>query len=287
MNNLEVVRARPPDKYILAVSKVAHILPQIKARTPSATVDVGGGMVVGVQLTLPPGVERLQSYDMAVCAAVQSLYAEDNEMFTIPSVCRAMCGSLDATNLSDKIKQEVTASIRRLMSTHLTIDATTQKDKYRLDRAVYADKMLHLQMVTARNDCGQECVHYRFVTPPVLYAYSMAVRHLYAFKAEAVRAPTINNTHAAIVMRYCLLRRVAIINRDGGNGKIAYDTLLEEAGCADVCKDSKTAKSRCRARIKRILEHLVAQGEIGRYQEYKLHRKFAGVRIAATSQMCT
>lgn len=286
MNNLELVRARPPDKYILAVSKVVHILPRIKAGTPSAIVDVGGGMAVSVQLTLPPGVEYVTTYDMAVYAAVQSLHAEENEMITISMICRAMCGNLDASNLGDKIKQEVTASIHRLMATHITIDATAQKDKYQLDRAVYADRLLNLRMVTARNDCGQACVHYRFVTAPVLYAYSMAVKHIYAFAAETVRAPTISNTHAAIVMRYCLLRRVAIINRDGGDGKIAYDTLLKEAGCADACKDSKTTRSRCRRLIRRVLEHLVAQGEIGRYQEYKLHRKFAGVRIIAT-KWCT
>lgn len=286
MNNLTFVRARPPDKYILDVSKVVHILPRIKAGTPSAVVDVGGGMAVSVQLTLPPGVECVTIYDMAVYAAVQSLYAEENEMITIPMVCRAMCGNLNATNLSDKIKQEVTLSISRLMATHITIDAASQKEKYRLDKVVYADRLLNLQMVTARNDCGQECLHYRFVTTPALYAYSMAVKHIYAFENETVRAPTISNTRAAIVMRYCLLRRVAIINRNGGNGKIAYDTLLEEAGCSDSCKGSKTTKSRCRMRIKRILEHLVAQGEIGSYQEYKLHHKFAGVRVFATKR-CT
>lgn len=243
-------------------------------------------MAVSVQLTLPPGVECVTSYDMAVYAAVQSLYAEDNEMITIPMVCRAMCGNLNATNLSNKIKQEVTASVHRLMATRITIDATAQKDKYRLDQVVYADKLLNLRMVTARNDCGQECMHYRFVTTPVLYAYSMAVKHIYAFATETVRAPTVSNTHAAIVMRYCLLRRVAIINRDGGSGKIAYETLLKEAGCADACKDSKTTRSRCRRLIRRVLEHLVTQGEIGHYQEYKLHHKFAGVRILAT-KWCT
>lgn len=286
MNNLELVRARPPDKYILGVCKVVHILPRIKAGTPSAVVDVGGGMVAEVRLTLPPGVECVTIYDMAVYAAVQSLYAEGNAMITIPAVCRAMCGNLDATNLSDKIKQEVSASIHRLMATHITIDATAQKDKYQLDKAVYADRLLNLRMVTARNDCGQACLHYRFMSEPILYAYSMAVKHIYAFVTETVRAPTISNTHAVIVMRYCLLRRVAIINRDGRNGKISYDTLFKEAGCADACKDSNTTRNRCRGRIKRILEHLVAQGEIGRYQEYKLHHKFAGVRIFATKP-CT
>lgn len=281
MNNYKLIRARPPDKYILGVSKVVHILPRIKTGTPSAVVDVGGGMVVGVQLTLPPGVDRLQSYDMAVYAAVQSLYAEENEMITIPMVCRAMCGNLDATNLSDKIKQEVTVSIHRLMATHIAIDATAQKDKYQLDSAVYADWLLNLRMVTARNDCGQECLHFRFVAPPVLYAYSLAIKHLYTYPIHAVDTVGVNNTREAIVMRYCLLRRVAIINRNGGDGKIAYDTLLKEAGCADVCKGSKTTKSRCRRLIRRVLEHLVAQGEIGRYQEYKLHRKFAGVCITA------
>lgn len=284
MNNLELFRARPPTSYILGVSKVVHVLPRIKAGTSSVEVDVGGGMVVKVQLTPPPGVHQLQPYEMAVYAAVQSLYAEGNEMITVSMVCRAMCGNLGATNLSDKIKREVAASINRLMATQITIDAESQKDKYQLDRTVYADRLLNLQMVTARNDCGQVCVHYRFASPPVLYEYSLAVKHLYVFKPDTMRSPTISNTHAAIVMRYCLLRRVAIINRNGGNGKIAYDTLLEEAGCADSCKGSKTTKSRCRMRIKRILEHLVAQGEIGHYQEYKLHRKFAGVRITAAKR---
>lgn len=276
---MDLIRARPPNTYVMCVSKVAHALTRFTTERTSLDIKAGRGMRIAVRVDLPPGVKQLNPYEMAVYAAVQSLYAVGNEAFTISMVCRAMCGNLSATNLSDKIKYEVSEAIRTLMATNIRIDATAQEDKYQLKRTVYDDTLLHLEPIMARNDCGQPCLHYKFVKPPILHEYSMAIKHIYAYPMEAVDTQTVNNTHDAIVMRYCLLRRVSIILRSGRNDKIAYDTLWEEAGCADACQVSKALRSKRRKQIKCVLQRLVDTQIIAGYDEYKLYRNYAGVII--------
>jgi hypothetical protein len=190
-----------------------------------------------------------------------------------------MCGNLAVTNLSDKMRNEVAASINKLMATHIRIDATAQADKCRLPKTIYEGSLLCLAPMLARNDCGQPCLHYRFVEPPVLYEYSMAIKHVHTYPMDAVHTQALNNTHEAIVMRDCLLRRIAIILRSGRNDRIVYDTLWEEAGCADTCKGSKALGSKRRKQVKCILQHLVNTKIIAGYDEYKLYRNYAGVII--------
>lgn len=280
---MDLIRARPPNTYVMCVSKVAHALTRVTAERTSLDIKAGRGMRIAVRVDLPPGVKQLNPYEMAVYAAVQSLYAVGNEAFTISMVCRAMCGNLAVTNLSDKMRNEVAASINKLMATYIRIDATAQEDKYQLKRTVYDDTLLHLKPIMARNDCGQPCLHYKFEKPPILYEYSMAIKHIYAYPMEAVDTQTVNNTHDAIVMRYCLLRRVSIIRRSGRNNKIAYDTLWEEAGCADACQVSKALRSKRRKQIKCVLQRLVDTQIIAGYDEYKLYHSYAGV-VITTSQ---
>ena len=276
---MDLIRARPPNAYVMCVSKVAHALTRFTTEHTSLDIKAGRGMRIAVRVNLPPGVKQLNPYEMAVYAAVQSLYAVGNEAFTIPMVCRAMCGNLSATNLSDKIKCEVSEAIRTLMATNIRIDAKAQADKYQMKRTVYDDTLLHLEPIMARNDCGQPCLHYRFVEPPVLYEYSMAIKHVHTYPMDAVHTQALNNTHEAIVMRYCLLRHIAIILRSGRNDRIVYDTLWEEAGCADTCKGSKALRSKRRKQVKCILQHLVNTKIIAGYDEYKLYRNYVGVII--------
>ena len=279
---MDLIRARPPNTYVMCVSKVAHALTRFTAERTSLDIKAGRGMRISVRVDLPLGVKQLNPYEMAVYAAVQSLYAVGNEAFTISMVCRAMCGNLAVTNLSDKMRNEVAASINKLMATYIRIDATAQADKCRLPKTIYAGSLLCLAPMLARNDCGQPCVHYKFVDPPVLYEYSMAIKHVHTYPMEAVHTQALNNTHEAIVMRYCLLRRVAIILRSGRNDKIAYDTLWEEAGCADACQVSKALRSKRRKQIKCVLQRLVDTQIIAGYDEYKLYHRYAGVVITAS-----
>lgn len=276
---MDLIRARPPNTYVMCVSKVAHALTRFTTERTSLDIKAGRGMRIAVRVDLPPGVKQLNPYEMAVYAAVQSLYAVGNEAFTISMACRAMCGNLAVTNLSDKMRNEVAASINKLMATRIRIDAAAQADKYRLPKTIYAGWLLCLEPMLARNDCGQPCLHYRFVQPPVLYEYSMAIKHVHAYPMEAVHTQALNNTHEAIVMRYCLLRRIAIILRSGRNDKIAYDTLWVEAGCADACQASKALRSKRRKQIKCVLQRLVDTQIIAGYDEYKLYRNYVGVII--------
>lgn len=276
---MELIRARPPETYVMCVSKAAHALTRFSQECPSLGIKVGHGMTISVKVDLPEDEETLSSYDMAVLSAVISLFVAGNEAFTVPMVCRAMCGKLAATNLSEKIKCDVSASIRKLMTTYISINAAAQQKKYNLEQTEFNGALLNVKPMTARNDCGQECLHFKFVRPPVLYEYSLAIKHIVSFPMEAVNTATINNTHDAIVIRYCLLRRVAIILRSRRNDKIAYDTFFQEADCADACKCSKVLRSKRRKLIRHILEKLIVAGLITGYEEYKKYRSFAGVIV--------
>lgn len=272
-------RPAPAQNLFLCMSKAAQKIAEIEPNEEDLLLKVGGDAKVPIKVTYPDGVAELTIFDMGVHSAIVSLYHAGNQIITIAMICRTLCMSLRVRCHSEDLQSAVRASIDKMRSIYIYIDAQSQQKKHELPQRKFYDFMLDLTETIAQADNGRICECYEFRSEPVIYSYSRALKHFVVVPiAEVDTSARINSTVTAIVVRYALLRRVVVIKRTRKNYRVALESLYKE--CSPICESMEKLRSLTRS----ILSCWEESGFIGGYEIYKEYRTIKGFVVSLREQ---
>lgn len=275
---LPFVRTIPVTRIVLPMSKVAHAIHNGKLSNGPKSWDEPNGAKIFVELQAESVPIELTAFDMAVYTAVASLYHCENDAFSTAAVCRTLCFNPKMSKISANLLAAVENSIHKMAEIEITIR------KYASDwlENEYKGFLLEVEPFYGRTDNGSVQLFWKCTQPPILYQYSLDVRQYWSCSVEDVQTgPALNNHIHAIAVRYCLLRRLAMMQRQAhlrrkGANRIAYATFCKEVGVSEQCA---SAMKRLRREVKICLECWKTTGLIEGYSAQKRHNKIIGVEI--------
>ena len=274
LQELPIIRAYQMTHFVLCVSSIMHKISRGEIHEGENKWQEKNGTKITLELTqrFP---KPLSAFDMAVYTAVVSLIDGDIEEFSDATVCRTLCLNPKMSRVSAHLARMVRESLEKLAHIKVKI-LVLPKDGGGNE---YRGEFLELEEFEGLTENGKPCLFWRSKRMPVLCKYSKEVNHIWKRRLHLVQTgKEFSNTINAITIRYCLLRRVAIISRmEDRQGKIDYAALLKEVGMPN--------RESSRREIKRITKGCLRcwkeRGLIKDYQIYKKKRKEAGVNVEA------
>lgn len=119
----------------------------------------------------------------------------------------------------------------------------------------------------ARNDPDEGCegVRYGFTAEPIGYAYALEKRQILTLDVSCLNVEGLRTTKTAIIVRYCLLRRMFFARRKGGDVltmECVYNEVTEETGKSL----DKTEKKRVREVVEATADAMKDNGLIEWYE---------------------
>ena len=276
--DLPYVRTIPATRIVLCMSKIAHLIHngELTGGKREWTEDDGTEISVVLQAAKMP--VDLSAFDMAVYAAIASLYDCDIHEFSIMAVCRTLCLNPKMTRVGGKLRDAVQASVEKMSG----IKAEIRWEPLGQQGEEHEGSFLGLSMFRGRTDNGHCCSFWRFTAPPMLYQYSLNRGECWRMPIKVLgTGNVVVNNIEAVLLRYCLLRRIAIIcrlakpQRETAN-RIAYRSLSKEVG---LNMQSEANRKKMRNAIRKCFKCWKRAGLIVEYSDYKKHKEIIGIEI--------
>jgi hypothetical protein len=277
-----------PDSVIIAdrLKDMATIWTGRKRQGPHALASVIFDHLKGVSYT-----KTLTEYDRDIVGAVISLLEAGNQTMTTDMIYRTMTGNEKAKTTQHN-RDEILASLRKLGSTRMRLDATNEAKAYNLNgKLTYEGAILEWRMVDAYVNGRRlgDCI--RILEPPMLWDYACRKKQVATFTPRLLNTPVSKTTETISIQSY-LLRR---IDR-GKNGKektkmitISIDTLIKQTSLGieqgtdepDECYKVRAKKKRAKIRthIKTILEYWKKERYISGYENQKKGKTIHSITI--------
>ena len=223
----------------------------------------------GVQINV---IKRLTPFDRAVYDAVMTLYFEGgNRYMSIEMIHRIMVGNPKA-RVMEKQGEAIKNSIKKMMHTILSIDATEEGKAYKQDDYFkYTGNLLYAEMVeTSVNGNVVNALH--IVHEPVLYSYASRTNKIGRISLKLLDTPVSKNEETIVLQDYLSRRILAMKSRERLSNTIMYETIYQQIQIK-VNSDGalRNKKQKIRKHTKEILSYWQQQGFIQGYIE-KSHK---------------
>lgn len=228
---------------------------------------------------------NLTNYDREVMNSMTSLYVAGNFMVTPPQIIRCMLGMKESEKVSDNQIKEVMASVNKLRTTIVTIDATEQIKQMnpvingqKITKHLYSDNLINVraEMMVAG---GREVYGYIIKEVPVLYEYSRNIGQVVSVDPKLLdtRSAT-KNTAEIIAIKGYLLRRISYMKftKQNSSTHILYDSIFHNSS---IKTENKTQLKRYRDSIKKILDEWIKEGFFKKYIDLKKGKSIIGIDI--------
>ena len=283
-----------PNTAIINNSKMAKALKTIEADTK----EYGGSKIcidrkkqvnIKVSLNYDDVIlsgRPLTAFDKVIYNTICSLYEAGNEYFNLAMIYRAMNGQTDSEYVTKEALKPIEESIELSKLRIFKYDATEQAKAWNgnIKAATYEGYFLPVEKLTVqfKNSTTPESC-YRFLKAPPLFNYSKGIKQIISHDIKLLdTSKTVGRyTPELAVFKEYLIQRISDMKSNNNtvtNTNIKYSSLFAECDI-DEAKISQTEKNRKRERIKKLLDHLKANGFIKDYSEYKKGRAFEGITI--------
>lgn len=228
----------------------------------------------------------LTAFDKVIYNTICSLYEAGNEYFNLSMVYRAMNGQTDSEYVTKEALKPIEESIEQAKLRIFKYDATEQAKAWNINvkAATYEGYFLPVEKLTVqfKNSTTPESC-YRFLKAPPLFNYSKGIKQIISHDIKLLdTSKTVGRyTPELAVFKEYLIQRISDMKSNNNtvtNTNIKYSSLFAECDINEA-EISQTEKNRKRERIKKLLDHLKANGFIKDYREYKKGRAFEGITI--------
>lgn len=276
--DLPYIRTIPATKIVLCMSKLAHKIHNGELASGRGEWTENDGTEISVDMQAPEMPIELTTFDMAVYTAIVSIYDSGTQEFTTSAVCRLLCLKQNMNNISTQLKTHVQKSIEKMAKIKITICRKLLGP----GGGKYSGALLEIETFFGRTDNGRTCIFWRCPKPPILYKYSQDINHCWNLLLEDVQTGSaLSNTIYAIVVRYCLLRRLVIIRRQLSSRRRSANRIEYSQFCKEIGRNNpdEFAMLRLRRVIQLCLECWQETGVITTFSEYKERNKIIGVEI--------
>ena len=226
------------------------------------------------------GERHLTSYDKAILNGVSSLMLANVSYFTLPMLYHAMTG-VENPSLDPGTAAQLKSRLEFMRRTMVTIDVTNEIAakfvKEDVEKAVYESYMLPLSRLQAVLN-GREVEAYHLLSAPPLYQYAATKKQLSVVPSVLLEAP-LNNTRTTIPLKNYILTRIQGMKNP--HNKLKSNNILYKSIFAELGEENPTKLRRTRIReyTRQFLEHLLQNGYINYYEEYKEGRRIVGVTV--------
>ena len=220
----------------------------------------------------------MSQYDKQVYDAVASL-AIDNRIVKLSTIYRAMTGNNKA-RLTAKSTADLSESLDKMASTRIIIDASGEKNGYKMDNYIFKGNLLYLKSLEAEVD-GVKEEFIKILDTPILYQYAKAKKQIACTDIAMLNTP-INKNKESLALQSYLMERINDMKGDFKNTQINYNTLFERLSI-NISGDANSRKKRTMIRntTKEILEYWKKENFIKDYKEYSVLGKnsITGIEI--------
>ena len=283
-----------PNTAIINNSKMAKALKTIEQQTQEhggyqICIDRKKQVNIKVSLNYDDVIlsgRPLTAFDKVIYNTICSLYEAGNEYFNLAMIYRAMNGQTDSEYVTKEALKPIEESIELSKLRIFKYDATEQAKAWNgnIKAATYEGYFLPVEKLTVqfKNSTTPESC-YRFLKAPPLFNYSKGIKQIISHDIKLLdTSKTVGRyTPELAVIKEYLIQRISDMKSNNNtvtNTNIKYSSLFAECDI-DEAKISQTEKNRKRERIKKLLDHLKANGFIKDYSEYKKGRAFEGITI--------
>ena len=292
--NIPQAQSIRPNTAIINNSKMAKALKTIEADTreyggSKLCIDRKKQVNIKVSLNYDDVVlsgRPLTAFDKVIYNTVCSLYEAGNEYFNLAMIYRAMNGQTDSEYVTKEALKPIEESIEASKMRIFKYDATEQAKAWNgnIKAATYEGYFLPVEKLTVqfKNSTTPESC-YRFLKAPPLFNYSKGIKQIISHDIKLLdTSKTVGRyTPELAVIKEYLIQRISDIKSNKNtvtNTNIKYSSLFAECDI-DEATLTPTEKNRKRDRIKKLLDHLKANGFIKDYSEYKKGRSLEGITI--------
>lgn len=274
---LPFIRTFQATKVVLCMSSVANKLHKGELSGGNQWTERDGTKItVKMQSSTMP--IPLTAFDMAVHSAIVSLYDSGIQEFSIAAVCRTLCLNPKMSKISAKLQTAVRSSIEKMSG----IETTILKEPSKGQGEEYRGRLLEIEVFEGRTDNGRTLSFWKCSRPPIIYQYSLDHKQCWACPIKTIQTGgMLTNSRDVISLRYCLLRRIAIMHRQAKTPKrysnqIKYDSIYRELLMNARCQ---WTTRKLRNVVEACLKCWKESNFIGDYRVYKRHTKAIGVEI--------
>lgn len=235
------------------------------------------------------GRRALTGFDKAVYNTLSTLWNAGNSNVTPYDILRYMNGRAEAKGYSKAQIDRVNNSIRKMMSTILSLDMRDdmQQTDFRINDDRVSGCKIETQLLQAtrcelRTETGRTVEGWSIDREPIMYTYNKAKKQIVTVPIGLLdTSAAVSNTEDVIAIReYLLLQIENMRTNHRHNNVIRYDTLYNETGI-EAPKD-RVARGRQRTNIKGMLDLWRQRGYISEYSDWKEKGKIEGIQIHVT-----
>lgn len=200
-------------------------------------------------------------FDYAVLAVCATAYKEGWQGLTLNQICRVLTHA-KSWHMSDAVKTAVEASIKRMMSTVITIDLTdtAEKMRYKFKRTSITSPVLPCQIEDWEIN-GQKSTYVKFLGESPLMEVAEAKNHILTVGTKLLDIAGLRSSKLSIESKwYLVFLALGKKQHQKYYGQtILFQSLYEYTGTAN---QSKCKRKRIRDEFLRILEKMKAEGEL-------------------------
>lgn len=211
------------------------------------------------------GTDPLNEFDYAVLSACVSEFKEGNLDTTPAIILRGLTGKTRKKNddgfIEKNQREWILNSVRKLMSTIITVDLTDTNEKlgYEGEKKLTAPILPCKYVTTIINGQPVEDVIHFTDESPIL-KIAEARDQIIRYDTDLLDIPNQNNTPRVIMLKNYVMRRVHEIKLHKMTPTLTFADIFQKCGIADDA--SRDAKYNARKIIEAVFGHLQARGAI-------------------------
>lgn len=225
----------------------------------------------------------MDAFDREVQDAIASLYAAGNLVITPPQVYRAMTGAPNSRRPSNRMLEEIEASMDKQRRIMAVIDYSEELRGRLLDgESITKTKLEHWMIdaskVTVVTAKGTKSVGYQIHAAPILYEHDKRTRQITSYPMELLEATAsvASNTRRNTLIRAYLIKRIQQMKNHSCPKQIKYETIMANIGEAGAGREAKKAVMEA---TRSYLDAFRKEGFIKAWKEYRAAREKAGRTI--------
>lgn len=225
----------------------------------------------------------MDAFDREVQDAVATLYAAGNLVITPPQVYRAMTGAPNSRRPSNRMLEEIEASMDKQRRIMAVIDYSEELRGRLLDgESITKTKLEHWMIdaskVTVVTAKGTKSVGYQIHAAPILYEHDKRTRQITSYPMELLEATAsvASNTRRNTLIRAYLIKRIQQMKNHSCPKQIKYETIMANIGEAGAGREAKKAVMEA---TRSYLDAFRKEGFIKAWKEYRAAREKAGRTI--------
>lgn len=225
----------------------------------------------------------MNAFDRETQDAIASLYAAGNLVITPPQVYRTMTGAPKSRRPSNKMLEEIEASMDKQMRIMTRLDYSEELRGRLLDGEEITEARIERSMLAASkvkvvNAKGTESVGYQIHAAPILYEHDMRTKQITSYPMELLEATAsvASNTRRNTLIRAYLIKRIQQMKNHACPKQIKYETIMANIGEAGAGREAKKAVMEA---TRNYLNAFKKEGFIKAWEEYRAAKEKTGRTI--------